>query len=209
MNLDRGLPPLRGDHHHPGSELFLRDQAAAARQAPGHVRPVRPGPPHRRHRRRRPPRPRQAGGPGRDPQGRGRPRRPRSLRRRRSGAGRPGRRRPPLPRPAVGPRRADRRLRDGRARRRATPPSTTWSATAAGWPGSVGRPQPRGLRHRRPRRPEPLADALGVALQITNILRDIVEDRDQMGRVYLPGRGPGALRRGRRTSAGRPTPSSP
>jgi phytoene synthase len=33
---------------------------------------------------------------------------------------------------------------------------------------------------------EPLADALGVALQITNILRDVVEDRDQMGRVYLP-----------------------
>lgn len=33
---------------------------------------------------------------------------------------------------------------------------------------------------------EPLADALGVALQITNILRDIVEDRDTMGRVYLP-----------------------
>jgi phytoene synthase len=37
-----------------------------------------------------------------------------------------------------------------------------------------------------PDRAEPLADALGVALQITNILRDIVEDRDQMGRVYLP-----------------------
>jgi phytoene synthase len=35
-------------------------------------------------------------------------------------------------------------------------------------------------------RAEPLADSLGVALQITNILRDIVEDRDQMGRVYLP-----------------------
>jgi phytoene synthase len=32
----------------------------------------------------------------------------------------------------------------------------------------------------------PLANDLGVALQITNILRDIVEDRDQMGRVYLP-----------------------
>jgi 15-cis-phytoene synthase len=30
------------------------------------------------------------------------------------------------------------------------------------------------------------ADALGVALQLTNILRDIVEDRDCMGRVYLP-----------------------
>jgi phytoene synthase len=30
------------------------------------------------------------------------------------------------------------------------------------------------------------ADALGVALQLTNILRDIVEDREQLGRVYLP-----------------------
>jgi phytoene synthase len=35
-------------------------------------------------------------------------------------------------------------------------------------------------------RAQPLADALGVALQITNILRDLVEDRDTMGRVYLP-----------------------
>jgi phytoene synthase len=32
----------------------------------------------------------------------------------------------------------------------------------------------------------PLADTLGVALQLTNVLRDIVEDRDTMGRVYLP-----------------------
>jgi phytoene synthase len=32
----------------------------------------------------------------------------------------------------------------------------------------------------------PLADDLGVALQITNILRDIVEDYRDMGRVYLP-----------------------
>jgi phytoene synthase len=31
-----------------------------------------------------------------------------------------------------------------------------------------------------------LADDLGVALQITNIIRDIVEDHSQMGRVYLP-----------------------
>ncbi len=30
------------------------------------------------------------------------------------------------------------------------------------------------------------ADALGVALQLTNILRDLVEDRDGLGRVYLP-----------------------
>ena len=32
-----------------------------------------------------------------------------------------------------------------------------------------------------------LADDLGVALQITNILRDIVEDRHSLGRIYLPG----------------------
>ncbi len=31
-----------------------------------------------------------------------------------------------------------------------------------------------------------LADELGVALQLTNILRDLVEDREIMGRVYLP-----------------------
>ncbi len=37
-----------------------------------------------------------------------------------------------------------------------------------------------------PERAEPLADTLGVALQLTNILRDVVEDRDVMGRVYLP-----------------------
>jgi phytoene synthase len=33
---------------------------------------------------------------------------------------------------------------------------------------------------------EVLADTLGVALQLTNVLRDIVEDRDTMQRVYLP-----------------------
>jgi phytoene synthase len=31
-----------------------------------------------------------------------------------------------------------------------------------------------------------LADTLGLGLQLTNILRDVVEDRDVMGRVYLP-----------------------
>jgi phytoene synthase len=33
---------------------------------------------------------------------------------------------------------------------------------------------------------EAMADSLGVALQITNILRDITEDRELMGRIYLP-----------------------
>jgi phytoene synthase len=37
-----------------------------------------------------------------------------------------------------------------------------------------------------PARAEVLADDLGVALQITNILRDIVEDHESLGRVYLP-----------------------
>ena len=32
---------------------------------------------------------------------------------------------------------------------------------------------------------EPIADALGVALQLTNILRDLLEDR-RTGRIYLP-----------------------
>jgi phytoene synthase len=31
-----------------------------------------------------------------------------------------------------------------------------------------------------------LADVLGIALQLTNILRDVAEDRDVMGRLYLP-----------------------
>lgn len=31
-----------------------------------------------------------------------------------------------------------------------------------------------------------LADTLGIGMQVTNILRDIVEDRAVMGRVYLP-----------------------
>jgi phytoene synthase len=33
---------------------------------------------------------------------------------------------------------------------------------------------------------ERLADTLGIALQVTNILRDVVEDRTTMGRIYLP-----------------------
>ncbi|MDA8046317.1 MAG: squalene/phytoene synthase family protein [Actinomycetota bacterium] len=33
---------------------------------------------------------------------------------------------------------------------------------------------------------EGLADDLGVALQVTNILRDVVEDQKSLGRVYLP-----------------------
>jgi phytoene synthase len=52
--------------------------------------------------------------------------------------------------------------------------------------GTIGRLSLAIYGPRHPTDAEPLADALGVALQLTNVLRDIVEDRDRMGRVYLP-----------------------
>ncbi|MGH9172131.1 MAG: phytoene/squalene synthase family protein [Acidimicrobiales bacterium] len=53
--------------------------------------------------------------------------------------------------------------------------------------GSVGRLSLAVFGSADRERAEPLADALGVALQLTNILRDVVEDRG-LGRVYLPRR---------------------
>ncbi len=52
--------------------------------------------------------------------------------------------------------------------------------------GSIGRLSLGVFGSREPGTAEPLADALGVALQLTNILRDIREDLGN-GRVYLPG----------------------
>lgn len=51
--------------------------------------------------------------------------------------------------------------------------------------GSIGRLSLGVYAPPRPERAAPLADALGVALQLTNILRDLREDR-QNGRIYLP-----------------------
>jgi 15-cis-phytoene synthase len=51
--------------------------------------------------------------------------------------------------------------------------------------GSIGRLSLGVFGSRDPRGAEPLADALGIALQLTNILRDISEDLGN-GRVYLP-----------------------
>ncbi|MFR9775699.1 presqualene diphosphate synthase HpnD [Micromonospora sp. MS34] len=51
--------------------------------------------------------------------------------------------------------------------------------------GSVGRLSLGVFGATDPDRAAPLADALGVALQLTNILRDLVEDR-VAGRIYLP-----------------------
>jgi len=51
--------------------------------------------------------------------------------------------------------------------------------------GSVGRLSLAIFGSADPERAVPLADSLGVALQLTNILRDVAEDRAS-GRVYLP-----------------------
>ena len=51
--------------------------------------------------------------------------------------------------------------------------------------GSVGRLSLAVFGSQDLERAVPLADSLGVALQLTNILRDVVEDRS-LGRVYLP-----------------------
>jgi 15-cis-phytoene synthase len=51
--------------------------------------------------------------------------------------------------------------------------------------GSIGRLSLAVFGTDYPESAEPRAEALGVALQVTNILRDVVEDRG-MGRVYLP-----------------------
>ncbi len=52
--------------------------------------------------------------------------------------------------------------------------------------GSIGRLSLGVFGTDRPEVAEPLADQLGIALQVTNILRDVREDREVMGRVYLP-----------------------
>jgi phytoene synthase len=52
--------------------------------------------------------------------------------------------------------------------------------------GTVGRMSTAIYGCENPEEAYPLADDLGVALQITNILRDVVEDHSAMGRVYLP-----------------------
>ncbi|MFG1953846.1 presqualene diphosphate synthase HpnD [Micromonospora sp. NPDC048830] len=51
--------------------------------------------------------------------------------------------------------------------------------------GSIGRLSLGVFGAVDPGRAQPLADALGVALQLTNILRDLLEDR-AAGRTYLP-----------------------
>ena len=65
--------------------------------------------------------------------------------------------------------------------------------------GSVGRLSLGVFGSADPERAPELADKLGIALQLTNILRDVAEDRERMGRVDLPAEDLAAvrLRRGR------------
>ena len=69
-------------------------------------------------------------------------------------------------------------------------PSRSSSATAAGWRARSGacacRSSARGPPPSGAAAAQALADDLGVALQLTNILRDVREDAEN-GRVYLPG----------------------
>ena len=51
--------------------------------------------------------------------------------------------------------------------------------------GTIGRLSAAVFGASEPARAQPLADDLGVAFQLTNILRDVREDRER-GRVYLP-----------------------
>ena len=66
-----------------------------------------------------------------------------------------------------------------------TPPSATCSYYCRCVAGSIGRLSLGVFGAPDMRAAEPLADSLGVALQLTNILRDIREDY-RNGRVYLP-----------------------
>lgn len=52
--------------------------------------------------------------------------------------------------------------------------------------GSIGRLSLAIFGTEEPERGRVLANRLGIGLQLTNILRDVIEDRETMGRVYLP-----------------------
>jgi phytoene synthase len=72
---------------------------------------------------------------------------------------------------------------DVEGRRYATTEDLIWYCRSVA--GSVGRLSLGVFGTADPRRAAVFADSLGVALQLTNILRDLVEDRAN-GRVYLP-----------------------
>ena len=178
---------MRADHLVAGEELRLRHQAAAARQAARARRHLRVRPAHRRHRRRHP-----AAASRRSPTWRP-PARPSSTstgQRRPSGTTTPCCSRWPTPSATS----RSRWRRSGSSSTGAWPtcaaPATrrsrTCTTTAAAWQArSAGCRSASSAPSHDPDEAARLADSLGVALQLTNILRDIREDH-QNGRVYLP-----------------------
>ena len=91
----------------------------------------------------------------------------------------------PVPDPAGRVRRADRRLRGRRPRAPATPRSATCEHYCRCVAGSIGRLSLGVFGCADPQLPRRWPTRSGVALQLTNILRDIREDYGT-GRVYLP-----------------------
>ena len=181
-----GVRRMRGDHPPRGAELLLRHPAAAAGQAAralsavyavarriddigdGDLPAAGEAAPARRGARRSCTASLVRRDPGTDP----------VLHRARG-------RRPPVPDPARRLRRAGRRLRGGRAAaaRYKTFDDLVWYCRCVA--GSVGRLSLGVFDPPDRETAAPLADTLGVALQLTNILRDLREDREH-GRVYLP-----------------------
>ena len=88
--------------------------------------------------------------------------------------------------------------------RPATSTSPDWSATAIWSPASWAR-SPRNLRPQPTPATLDYAHKLGLAFQLTNIIRDVGEDA-RRGRIYLPVERTAAVRReGARTAAAQPT----
>ena len=99
---------------------------------------------------------------------------------------------------AVGVRRVDRRRRDGSRSPPLRDVRRARTSTASAVASAVGLICVEIFGYRDPRRAQYAID-LGVALQLTNILRDVPEDL-RAGRVYLPARGSRAHRRHARTT---------
>ena len=191
---------LRGDHAPGGEELRLRHPSPPPAGAPGAVGGLRARPAHRRHRRRR----RRAGAQARRPRPRPQGSRRSPAGRRRPRARRHRGRRPTL-RPADGRvRRADRRAARWTSPGPRTRRSTTSSCTAGWSPGRSAGSRSRSSGPRTDRTAGPIADDLGVALQLTNILRDVVEDRGRRPRLPAGRRRPGRSAARRTSTATRP-----
>ena len=101
--------------------------------------------------------------------------------RRRGDVGRAGRRADALPDPRAGAARPRRRRAAWTSTGSATTPSTSCAGTARHVAGAVGVACIGVYGADQPQR----AEALGIALQLINIMRDVREDW-QLGRVYLP-----------------------